>query len=198
MSVTDGLPGKQRGGRALDLLVEYGPLAAFLLAFWRGDLMLATQALLAATLAVLLLSLALRRRIPPMPLVTAGVVLLFGGLTLYFRDETFIKMKPTIVYLLFAAALGAGLWLRRLWLKSLLARALTLPDAAWRVLTLRFILFFLASAGVNEILWRSLSDELWVTFKVFGFPLLGILFMLSQLPFIMRHMDKAADGGREG
>ncbi len=186
----------ERGGRLLDLLVEYGPLAAFLLAFWRGDLILATQALLAATAAVLLLSLALRRRVPPMPLVTAGLVLLFGGLTLYLKDETFIKMKPTAVYLLFAIILGLGLRLRRLWLKSLLSRAMALPDPAWRGLTWRFILFFLGAAALNEILWRNLPDQLWVSFKVFGFPVLGILFMLSQLPFILRHSQKPEENGK--
>ena len=112
---------------------------------------------------------------------------MFGGLTLWLQDETFIKMKPTIVQALFALVLLGGLALRRPLLKPLLAPMMPpMSDRAWRQFTLRYGLFFVAMAALNELVWRTQSTDVWVTFKVFGLPALTFLFILSQLPFVGR------------
>ncbi|MPZ11778.1 MAG: septation protein A [Kiloniellaceae bacterium] len=180
-------------------LVDYGPLAAFFIVYWLGDLMAATIAIMAATAVALALSFAVERRIPPMPLVTATIVGVFGGLTLWLNDDTFIKMKPTIVQLIFAVVLLGGLLFRRPLLKPLLGTAWPLDDAGWNKLTLRFALFFLAMAALNEAVWRTQSTDFWVTFKVFGILALTFVFVASQIYFMRAHMPVAHedDGGRK-
>ena len=169
-------------------LVDYGPLAAFFIVYWLRDLTAATAAIMIATAIALGLSLAVERRIPPMPLVTAAIVGVFGGLTLWLQDETFIKMKPTIVQLIFAAVLFGGLVFRRPLLKPLLGAAWPLDEAGWHKLSLRFGCFFLAMAGLNEIVWRTQSTDFWVNFKVFGILALTFVFVISQVYFMRAHM----------
>lgn len=168
-------------------VTEYGPLAAFLIAYWRADLMAATIALMAATAVALALSLLIARRLPLMPLITAAVVGLFGGLTLWLHDETFIKIKPTIIHASLGAILLGGLFFGKSLLKSVLGAAWAMDEAGWRKLTLRFGLFFFAMALLNEIVWRTQSTTLWVNFKVFGGIGLTMLFVLTQLPLLNRH-----------
>ena len=177
---------------------EYGPLAAFFLAYLLWGLLPATAALLVATAASLALSLLFTGRVPAMPLVTAVIVGLFGGLTLWLNDETFIKMKPTIVQALFAAVLLGGLAVGRPLLKPLLGQVWPIDDAGWRRLTLRFALFFAAMAMLNEIVWRTQSTDVWVSFKVFGILLLTLLFALAQTPLITRHRLRDASGEPSG
>jgi intracellular septation protein len=188
----------QHTPRWLKPAVDYGPLAVFFVAYLLLGLMAATAALIAASLAALLAAWALERRVPPIPLVTAALVVVLGGLTLWLRDETFIKMKPTIVQLLFAAVLGGSVVLGRPVLKPLLGPMMPpLSDAAWRQFTLRYALFFLAMAALNELVWRTQSTDVWVTFKVFGLSGLTFLFILSQIPFVGRQarLTEAAEGG---
>jgi intracellular septation protein len=126
-----------------------------------------------------------------MPLVSAIVVMVFGGLTLYLQDETFIKLKPTIIYASFAALLLGGLLVGRSLLALVLDSVFQLTDQGWKTLTLRWGLFFAAMAILNEIVWRSVSTDTWVAFKTFGFLPLTILFALAQTPLIVRHsVDK--------
>ena len=135
---------------------------------------------------------------PLIPLITAAVVAVFGGLTLWLQDETFIKMKPTIVQALFAAILLGGLLVDRPLLKPLLGKMMPpMSDRAWRRFTLRYALFFIAMALLNEVVWRTQSTDFWVTFKVFGLTGLTILFILTQMPFIARETRaaEAAQGG---
>jgi intracellular septation protein len=150
---------------------------------------------MAATAVALGLSLAIARRVPLMPLITAGVVGVFGGLTLILQDETFIKMKPTIVQILFAAILLGGLVLGRPLLKPLMGAAWSMDDQGWRKLTFRFALFFLAMAGLNEAVWRTQSTDVWVSFKVFGILGLTLLFALAQTPLMRRHHLAAEEAG---
>ncbi len=173
--------------RWLKPVTEYAPLAVFFAAYAFAGLIAATAALMAATLVVVILSLVMLRRVPLLPLLTAVVVGIFGGLTLWLQDETFIKMKPTIINALFALLLLGGLLLRQLWLKTLLGATLSLTDEGWRKLTFRFGLFFAAMAGLNEIVWRSLSTDVWVAFKVFGLMGLTFAFMLAQAPLFARY-----------
>lgn len=166
---------------------DYGPIAVFFLAYVLSDLLWATAALMAATAVVLAMSLTIARRVPLMPLITAGVVAVFGGLTLALQDDTFIKMKPTIVQVLFAAILLGGLALGRPLLKPLMGAAWSMDDRGWRKLTFRFGLFFLAMAGLNEAVWRTQSTDVWVSFKVFGILGLTLVFALAQTPLMRRH-----------
>lgn len=187
MASTGSAP--DRGGAGwLRQLVDYGPLAAFFIVYWLYDLTAATVAIMAATAVALVLALVAERRVPMMPLVTAAVVGIFGGLTLWLQDETFIKMKPTIVQLIFAAVLFGGLLLKRPLLKPLLGSAWPLDDAGWHKLSFRFAVFFLAMAVVNEAVWRTQSTDFWVTFKVFGIMALTFVFVASQVYFMRAHM----------
>ena len=166
---------------------DYGPLAAFFVAYLLGGLFVATGALMITTVIAIALALYYERRVPVAPVVTAVIVMIFGGLTLWLQDERFIKMKPTIVQALFAAILFGGLLFRQPLLKPLLQSAWTLTDAGWRILTLRFAFFFAAMAVLNEVVWRSVSTDLWVNFKIFGILLLTVLFTAAQVPLIARH-----------
>ena len=138
-----------------------------------------------ATILALILSYAVERRIPIMPLITAGIVGIFGGLTLWLNDETFIKMKPTIIQIIFGLVLVGGLLVNRLLLKSLMGSTWQMTDEGWRVLTLRFSFFFFLSATLNEVIWRTQSTDFWVNFKVFGIMGLTIFFIVTQLPLLL-------------
>jgi intracellular septation protein len=181
---------------------EYGPLAAFFLAYLIYGLMPATAVLLATTLVALVLSLSFERRIPWMPVITAALVGLFGGLTLWFNDETFIKMKPTVVQAMFSAVLLGGLVFGKPLLKMVIGAAWPMDDRGWRRLTFRYGVFFAAMAALNEVVWRTQSTDVWVTFKVFGLMALTLAFALAQAPLMSRHRlpDDAAPeqaSGRE-
>ncbi len=167
--------------------VEYGPLAVFFLTYLTSGLLPATGALIAATAVALILSVVTTRRVPFMPLVTAAVVGVFGGLTLWLNDETFIKMKPTIIQALFAAVLVGGLPFGWLPLKMMLGTTWPMAEAGWRRLTLRFAGFFAAMAVLNEVVWRTQSTDVWVAFKVFGIIGLTFLFALAQMPLMTRY-----------
>jgi len=178
---------------------DYGPLAAFFIAYLLGGLYVATGALMAATVVAVALALIYERRVPPAPVVTAVIVMIFGGLTLWLQDERFIKMKPTIVQALFAVILLGGLLVRRPLLNPLLQAAWTLTDEGWHALTFRFALFFLAMAALNEVVWRTMSTDVWVNFKIFGILLLTILFTVAQIPLIARHqLDGEGEEEAEG
>jgi intracellular septation protein len=126
-----------------------------------------------------------------MPLITASLVLVFGGLTLWLSNDIFIKIKPTILYLMFAAVLIGGLAFSRLFIKVVLGQTLHLSDPAWRTLTWRWSLFFIALAIANEIVWRHVSTNTWVAFKVWGVFPLTVIFAMAQTPFIARHQIEA-------
>ncbi len=177
-------------------LVDYAPLAVFLVAFEVKGLMVATAALMATTLVALALSLTIARRVPLVPLITALVVGVFGGLTLWFNDETFIKIKPTIIYGLFAATLGCGLLLGKPWLKVVMGEALPLDESGWRRLTLRFTLFFIVMAVANEVIRRAVTTEMWVLWKVPGSLVLTFLFVVTQMGLIKRHRLPDEDSHR--
>ncbi len=170
---------------------DFGPLLLFFGAFKLYDLMTATAVIVVASLVSLAVIWFVERQVPIMPLVTAAVVAVFGGLTLWLQDEMFIKMKPTIVQGIFAAVLLGGLAFGRPLLKPLLGKMMPLTDDGWRGLTLRYGLFFIAMAVLNEIVWRTQSTDFWFNFKVFGITALTFAFILTQMPFINRHMTEA-------
>jgi intracellular septation protein len=127
------------------------------------------------------------RHVPMMTIVTAIVVIVFGTLTLVLHDETFIKMKPTIVYTLFASILGGGLLFGRSFIAIMFDQMFNLTPQGWRMLTLRWALWFIAMAMLNEIIWRTQSTDFWVNFKVFGMVPLTMLFAVTQMPLVKRH-----------
>jgi intracellular septation protein len=171
----------------LKFALELGPLALFFLANQRFGVVPATGVLMAGVVAALAVSWGLTRHLPVMPLVTAFFVLVFGGLTLAFHDSTFIKLKPTIVNVIFGAALLGGLAVGKPLLPVVLDSVLALDEEGWRKLTWRWGLFFFVLAGLNEVVWRTQSETFWVNFKVFGVMPLTLAFALSQTPLVLRH-----------
>jgi len=174
-------------------LVDYGAPVAFAVAFFGSgrDFMLATWVLVGASAIALALGFIVERRVAPLPLFAGLLALIFGGLTLIFHDKSFVKFKVTVVNGLLAGVMLVGWALRKNWIQKLFGEAIRLPDAAWRVLMIRYGLWFLVVAVANEIVWRTQSDATWVTFRTALLPA-AIVFSLLQLPFMMKHMEKDA------
>ena len=157
----------------------------------RAGIFVATAVFMVAILVALVVSYALTRRLPVMALVSAIVVVVFGGATLVFQNETFIKLKPTIIYLLFAGTLFGGLIFRKPLLATVFDQMFNLTEEGWRKLTVRWTLFFLALAVLNEIVWRTQSTDTWVAFKVFGVLPLTFIFAAAQYPLMARYDTSA-------
>ena len=177
-------------------VVDYGGLVAFLIGFFlnRGGGMTSQEALVQATwwlvggsLLGLVVGFVFEKRIAPFPLIAGGAALVFGGLTLFFHDVRFVKLKPTVMNTLFGVALLGGLVLRKNPLKLLLGDAVKMPDEGWRKLTLNYGLFFLALAALNEIVWRTQPDDVWVVFRFPGLLILTVLFGFAQVPLMMKY-----------
>ena len=184
------------------LATELGPLLVFFVANAKGNLFIATGAFMVAVIIAMAASYIVTKHVPIMAIVTAVVVIVFGSLTLFLHDETFIKMKPTIVYALFASILGGGLLFGRSFIAIMFDQMFNLTTEGWRALTLRWALWFAAMAVLNEIIWRTQTTEFWVAFKVFGMVPLTMIFALTQMPLVKRHhlepvslAESAADEG---
>lgn len=187
------------------LALDLGPLLIFFTAFHYFDthrphgaeqnyaIIGATACFMAAVIAALGLGYLLEKRLSPMPLFTAILVIVFGGLTLYLKNDIFIKMKPTVLYGFFGAVLLGGLLVDRLFIKYVFAQAFELDEPGWRKLTIRWGLFFLALAAINETVWRITSTATWVAFKVWGIIPLIFLFALAQTPLVMKHQAPEAE-----
>jgi len=174
------------------LATELGPLIVFFVANAKFNLFVATGAFMVAIVAAMIASYVVVRHVPMMAIVTAVIVLMFGTLTLVLHDETFIKIKPTIIYGLFAAILGGGLLFGRSFIAILFNQMFNLTPKGWRILTMRWALFFLGMAVLNEIIWRTQSTDFWVAFKAFGAVPLTMVFAISQMPVIKRyHLEPA-------
>ncbi len=169
------------------LLIDIRPLAVFFIFYTRGDLKTAILPFMIATIIAVLFSYILEKKIPIMPTVGAVIILIFGGLTIYFDNETFFKMKPTIINLLFAGILYGGIILNKSLLRYLLGAALKLQDEGWDILTKRWIGFFIALAILNEIIWRTQTTDMWVNFKVFGILPITFIFTLTQFSTIKKY-----------
>ncbi len=169
------------------LAVELGPLLVFFGTNAAAGIYVGTGAFMVATLLSLGFAWWRYRKVPIMPLVSAALVLTFGGLTIYLHDDTFIKLKPTIVYTLFAVLLVAGLVTRRPVLQALFGPVFNLTEQGWRKLSLRWAVFFVAMAVLNEYVWRNFSTDIWVSFKAFGFLPITFLFAIAQVPLMQRY-----------
>ena len=171
----------------LKLVLDIGPLVLFFAANARFGIFAATAGFMVAVLIALAIAYAKTRRIEVMPLVTAVIVVIFGGLTLILHNDTFIKLKPTIIYLLFGGTLVGGLAFGKSFLGVLFDSVFDLTDEGWRKLTWRWSLFFFALAVLNEIVWRNFSTDIWVSFKLFGVVPLTFLFGAAQYPLLQRY-----------
>jgi intracellular septation protein len=200
---------KQHPG--LKFALEIGPLLVFFFGNLRGEwllqtfpslsvlggpLLVATGLFMAATVLSLIVSKIVFKHLPVMPFVSGIVVLIFGGLSIWLQDEIFIKMKPTIVNTLFGVALLVGLMFGKSLLGYVFNAAFQLTEEGWRKLTLRWGIFFLFLAVLNEVVWRNFSDAVWVNFKVWGTMPITVAFTLAQMPLIMKHsLDQKNEDG---
>ncbi|MGO9359859.1 MAG: septation protein A [Xanthobacteraceae bacterium] len=169
------------------LATELGPLVIFFIANAKANLFVATGAFMVAVIAAMAVSWVVTRHVPLMAMISAVVVLVFGTLTLVLHDETFIKVKPTIIYCLFGGILGGGLLFGRSLIAVMFDQMFNLTPAGWRSLTLRWALFFFAMALLNEAVWRTQTTDFWVAFKAFGAIPITMVFAMLQMPLIQRH-----------
>ncbi len=176
----------------LKLTFDLGPLVLFFFANGRYGIFVATGAFMVAVLAALAASYALTRHLPIMPVVTAIIVVVFGGLTLVLHNDTFIKIKPTILYALFGGVLLGGLLFGKSFLGVVFDSLFHLTDEGWRKLTWRWAIFFFALAVLNEIVWRNASTNVWVDFKVFGVLPLTFVFGALQFPLLKKYAVEPA------
>jgi len=197
---------KQSISPGLKFLLEMGPLALYFIAYFRGDWVIkniglfanfkdpifpATAIFMVAAVVALLISLIATRTLLVMPLISGLVIVLFGSLSLWFQNDIFAKIKPTIINSLFALILFTGLLLKKPFLKFVFGAAFNLDEEGWRKLTFRWACFFLFLAVLNEIVWRSFDRDIWMTFRTIVPLLLSIVFILTQMPLILRHsLDK--------
>jgi intracellular septation protein len=179
------------------LLIDFGPLVAFFATYsvaerYQPDagIYWATGVLMVATVAALVASRLLLGRFSVPPLITAALVVVFGGLTIWLHDPSFVMMKPTIINLIFAGILGFGLVTGRPLLKLYMEEALKLTDEGWQKLSVRWLVFFLSIALLNEVVWRNFSQPTWVTFKAWGILPLTFAFAVAQVGLIRRYEAK--------
>jgi intracellular septation protein len=188
----------------LKLALEVGPIIIFFLAYRMApvpegletterqleQILFSTKVFIPVILASLAVSYVLTRKLPKMAVITAVVVTIFGGLTLYLRDDTFVKIKPTILYLLFAGILGFGLLRGQSYLKYLMDELIPMTHEGWIKFTVRFVVFYLVLAALNEFVWRMYGTDTWVNFRTFILPLANFVFVMAQLPLFTRYAIK--------
>jgi intracellular septation protein len=176
------------------LALDIGPLVLFFVANARLGIYAATGVFMIAVLGALAVSYAMTRHLPLMPVISAVIVLVFGGLTLVLHDDTFIKIKPTLIYVLFGATLVFGLLTRRPLLEMVFDSVFHLTDEGWRKLTVRWAVFFFVLAVLNEAIWRTQTTDFWVSFKLFGFIPLTFAFGALQYPLLTKYaVEKPAE-----
>jgi intracellular septation protein len=193
---------KQAGsepGAGARLAIDLGPLVVFFIVnAWKG-ILLGTAAFMIAITVALIVSLVKYRRVSPLLWFSSVMVIVFGGLTLWLHDETFIKIKPTIYYWTVAALLGFGLATKRNLLKMVLGSAYPgLSERGWQLLSRNFALFFLVLGVVNEFVWRNFPTDVWVGFKLWGALPATIIFGIANMPMLMRHGLQLEDAKKEG
>ena len=170
----------EQKGSLIKSLIEIIPLILFFVANAKYGIILATKVFVVTTIIALVVSYMYYKKVSTLLLITSFLVLIFGGLTIFFKDPTFIKLKPTIVYILFSTFLFLGLALKKNFLKIYLSSLIKLNDVGWNTLTIRWGIFFVVMAILNEIIWRNFSTDFWVSFKLFGFLPLTIIFTILQ------------------
>ena len=177
----------EQKGSLIKSLIEIIPLILFFIANAKYGIIVATKIFVITTLIALVVSYLHLKKVSTPLLITSFLVLIFGGLTIFFKDPTFIKLKPTIVYFLFSLFLFVGLALKKNFLQIYLSNLIKINDTGWNILTKRWGIFFLLMALLNETIWRNFSTDFWVSFKVFGFLPLTIIFTLLQQNLIKKY-----------
>ena len=175
----------------IKLALELGPLVLFFIMNGRADIFVATAWFMVAMVVSLALSWLILKKVAVMPLVTGVVVLVFGGLTLWLQDDTFIKMKPTITNVLFASVLLGGLVFGQSLLRYVFGDVYRLRAEGWWKLTLNWGLFFVVLAVLNEVVWRNFPTDFWVAFKVWGIMPLTVIFSMTQVPLLNKYAPPA-------
>jgi intracellular septation protein len=206
-SKADATHGGMTNSQWVRMAIELGPLVVFFLLNSKADsifgiaegqnIFYATGGFMIATAISLGYSYAKFRKVPTMPLVTGVFVMVFGTLTIYLQDEQFIKIKPTIVNALFAAALLGAAMMGKPIMKQLFDGAFNLTEKGWMVLTVRWGLFFVLLGVINEVVWRNFSTDFWVSFKLFGIMPLTMVFGIAQIPVLTKHTPKESTGTEE-
>ena len=186
---------KKQLNPVLKLVLDIGPLLLFFAANAKFGIYVATGAFMAAVLIALAVSYVMTRHVAIMPVVTAVIVLVFGGLTLVLHDDLFIKLKPTIIYVLFGGTLVGGLAFDKPLLGMVFDSVFHLREEGWRKLTWRWALFFFALAILNEVVWRTQTTDFWVSFKLFGVVPLTFLFAVLQIPLLNRYSTENSKKG---
>ena len=187
-SPTPKTESQQQDHNGRKMLFDFGPLLLFFVTnYMYSDLMLSVKVLVVATLASLVLSWHFDRKISVMAAVGCAALMFFAGLTLYFDNELFIKIKPTVVTLLFAALIAGGRLLGRNPLAAIIGKQITLTAHGWRAISWLWVAMFVISAIANEVAWRSLSTDDWITFKVFGLTGISFLFFALSVPILQKH-----------
>ena len=174
----------------LKFITDFGPLVIFFFFYYNNDknLSVAIPPLIVATLIALFVVWFIEKKIPMMPLLSGILITFFGGLTIYFKDPIFIYIKPTIINILFALALLLGKYFtKEPVLKIIMGKAISLTDIGWELLNRRWIFLFFGLAILNELIWRTQSEEFWVNFKVWGMLPITLIFTGLQIPLINKY-----------
>ena len=172
------------------LALEFGPLIIFFLSFKFGDIFIATGIFMVTMIISILITKKLHGHVSLIQKLTFVVVMIMGGLTIYLQDETFTKMKLTIINGIFASILLIGLLRGRLYLKMVMEMAFEMDDAGWKTFTKRYVGFLIVMAVINEVIWRTQSTDFWVNFKTFGYMGLTFIFMFAQMPLFMKYINE--------
>ena len=180
-------------GTGLKLALEMGPIAAFFIGYVKlkdevftiggtdyAGFIVVTAAFIPLMILTTSILWKLTGKLSRMQIATVVLVVIFGGLSVWLNDERFFKMKPTIIYALFAVALGIGLMRGQSWLQLVMGEALPMKPEGWMILTKRLALFFAVLAVANEVVWRGFSTEVWVNFKTFGLTIALFAFFMTQ------------------
>ncbi len=178
-------------------LIEFIPLIIFFALYKLYDIYIATGALIVVTIIQVAVTWLVYKKVEKVQVITAVLVTVFGGMTIFFQDDNFIKWKVTIVYVLFAAGLLVTHFMGKPLIKAMLGKEITLPDNVWRNVNHAWVAFFTVLAVLNIVVAYSMPLDVWVNFKVFGLMALSLIYTLASGVYIYKHIPKENDSNPE-